>query len=146
MLKTHFDSLSFQVPQLIIKVQAGFLQVPITTVPSPNLTTLSTTIDHSKKLLASFPTTSGHNSRPHLVIVGNSSSITRQKGMGQVRSPCANLLQQVHHLSRTTIIIHCPSTATSRCYSVSSLHTNPSFCTLLSTSPFMSSCLIVPPF
>ena len=55
MLKTHFDSLSFQVPQLIIKVQAGFLQVPITNVPSPNLTTLSTTIDHSKKLLVSFP-------------------------------------------------------------------------------------------
>ena len=36
--------------------------------------------------------------------------------MGQVRSPCANLLQQVHHLSRTTIIIHCSSTATSHCY------------------------------
>ena len=36
--------------------------------------------------------------------------------MGQVRSLCANLLQQVHHLSRTTIIIHCSSTATSHCY------------------------------
>ena len=36
--------------------------------------------------------------------------------MGQVRSPCANLLQQVHHLSRTTIIIHCSSTATSHCH------------------------------
>ena len=56
------------------------------------------------------------NFRPHLVIVGNFSSITRQKGMGQVRSLCASLLQQVHHLSRTTIIIHCSSTATSHCY------------------------------
>ena len=70
------------------------------------------------------------NSRPSiLIIVGNFSSITRQKGMGQVRSLCANLLQQVHHLNRITIIIHCSSTATSHCHSFSNLHIHPSFCT-----------------
>jgi hypothetical protein len=58
MLKTHFGSLSFQVPQPIIKVQAGFLQVPIANAPSPNLTTLFTTIDNNVSI--SFEYTSAY--------------------------------------------------------------------------------------